>query len=528
MANIKLNNLSFYYTSPYKLIFQNLNLTINVEWKCGLVGKNGRGKTTLLKLLKRDLEPSIGEINIPIKVSYFPFKIEKKYTLTYDILKNLIAPFSDMEKKMDYLLQNKNINEYGEVLEKYTFLNGFIIDTLIEKEFNKMGLKLELLKRPYETLSSGEKTKIMIIAMFLRKDNYLLIDEPTNHLDISSREQLGKYLSKKKNFLVVSHDRYFLDLCIDHIISINKSNVKLLNTNYSELEYNLKLEEDFEKKKNEKIEKKVKNLKEALIRSKVWANNREKDKFKKYHPDTSIIDKGYVGGKAKKLMKMSKNFELNIQKNIEEQKGLLKNVEKNYELKIFNSNKIPNKLLQIYNLNVEYGNNTILKNFNLTLYKKERIAIFGKNGSGKTTLLKAIFNEINIKSGNIYKPKFINFSRVEQVSNWEDTTLYEYIQKKQINENKFRQILGNFEVRGEILDKQAKEFSDGEKKKIDLCLSIVDPVTVLIWDEPLNYIDIPTRLKLEKAILKYEPTMIFIEHDRYFIENIATKIIEIK
>lgn len=522
MSKIIINNITFYYTSPYKLIFENLNMNIDSNWKTGIVGRNGRGKTTLLKLIQNILLPQKGDIKNPFNTFIFPFETDYNNKTVFDFIKNNVAPFDKWEKQMLTYTNNpnkENLTKFSEIQEKFIQNGGYEIESMIFKEINEMSFPQEILTREINTLSAGELTRIMIIILFLKNNNFPLIDEPTNHLDIIGRETLANYLKQKKGYILVSHDRYFLDLCIDHIISINKSDVRINKCNYSEWEYNMKLELETEKKKKAKILSEIKSLKKAAQNSRKWSNKKESEK-------APHSDKGAIGAQAAKLMKSAINFEKRIEKNISSKENLMKNEEKNYDIKILNDSKIPSNILEIIDLKIKYDNNTILENFNMHLSKGDRIALLGKNGSGKTSIIKAILNEIDY-FGEIILPEFIKISISRQIPFWNKGLLKNHITKTNINELKFREVLGNFNVRGDIWNKPLENFSEGERKKIELCRSILEPVMLLIWDEPMNYIDIPTREKIEQSIIKHEPTILFIEHDKYFIENIATKVIEL-
>ena len=521
MKNFIFENVTFYYTSPYKVIFENLNLTIDCNWKTGLIGRNGRGKTTMLNLLQKKLFPQIGNIHHSKECFLFPYQADENFDTVYKFLKNNTAPFDFWEKEMEKLTKNptkENLEKYGEIQELFTNHNGYIIDSLIEKELYDMKLENSILTRDLKTLSGGEKTKIQIILLFLKQNIFPLIDEPTNHLDIKGREILSDYLNKKTGFILVSHDRFFLDSCVDHIISINKSDIRINQSTYSQWEENMTLELNFEKKRNEKIKSNIKKLNEASRRSRKWSDSKESEK-------AAHTDKGAIGAQSARLMKQAINFEKRIDKNIEEKSSLLKNLEKDYDLKIFNHPKTPSTLIDIKDLTIKYDANVILKNFSMTLNKGDRVAITGKNGSGKTSIFKALLNQITYE-GKIIFPDFIIFSLAKQIPEWNTGLLKNHVEKY-FEENKFREILACLNVRGDIWEKPLENFSEGERKKIEICKSIINPVMLLMWDEPLNYLDIPTRQKIQEAIIKYSPTMIFIEHDKYFTEKVATQIIEI-
>lgn len=220
---ISINNLTFSYDTNYENIFDNVSFNIDTDWKLGFIGRNGRGKTTFLNLLLGKYKYS-GTIIHNVSFDYFPFDIDNNIVVL-DAIKNIIAPFSKWESEMEMLLKyntEEALKQYSDTLQQYTDNDGYIIEELIIKEINKLKINQSILKQTFNTLSNGERTKLMLVALFLKKNNFLLIDEPTNHLDLEGRRLISNYLSSKKGFILVSHDRQFIDDTVDHILSINK------------------------------------------------------------------------------------------------------------------------------------------------------------------------------------------------------------------------------------------------------------------------------------------------------------------
>ena len=528
MAEIIIDNITFFYETPYKMIFQDLNLRIDTMWKTGLIGRNGRGKTTLLNIIQKKLDVQKGRIINNIDCVYFPYQNFNPDADTFSVIKNAVAPYELMEKEMEELLSKndeKSILRYMEVLNSYQAAGGYEIDSEILKEAQSIGIGAEILNRPFCTLSGGEKTRSLLISVFLKKGSYALIDEPTNHLDMKGREILGEYLKSKSGFLMISHDRYFLDLCVDHIITINKSQVEVMQGNYSDWEYNFTNRLKMEEKQNEKLTREIRSLQGASSLYRQLSGSKEKEKYKGSQSDTSMTDRGFVGAKSAKLAKQAVNFEKRISRNIEQKKELLTDTEKLYELKLLKEEKSPSAVLDIYDLSLKLGEKEILKNFSLSVKKGERIAITGRNGCGKTSLFNCITGEIDNYSGEIFFPKYIRIMRSYQVPRWQQGYLKDNIIRTGVDETVFRNVMGILGVSGDIFLKPLQEFSEGERKKIDLCRTLIEPSSLLLWDEPLNYLDIASRELLEQTILKFEPTILFIEHDRYFIENVAQRVI---
>ena len=485
---INISNLTFCYDGSYDDIFKNLSISIDTDWRIGLVGRNGKGKTTLLKLLMNEYEYS-GTINAPVSFDYFPFNVENKELDTLDVLLQI----------------NSQVYEW-EVLREFSFLD----------------LKEEILYRKFNTLSNGEQTKALLSILFLKQNGFLLIDEPTNHLDIEARKVVAKYLKSKKGFILVSHDREFLDESVNHILAINKNNVELQKGNYSSYEYNKKLVDNFEIKQNDKIKKDIKRLDNSKKNIAIWSDKIEASKI-----GNGSVDRGFIGHKAAKMMKRSKNVEKRIDKYIEEKNSLLKNIDISEDLKIHCLEYYKDELIKLNNIQIFYDNNEILSNINFTVNSGDRLFLIGKNGTGKSSLLKLIMGEnINYK-GNVNIGKNLKISYVFQdVSNLKGS-LKDYINKFNINETLFKTVLRKLDFSRDMFDKNLETYSQGQKKKVLISKSLAEEAHLYIWDEPLNYIDILSREQIENLILKFKPTIIFVEHDSRFIENVATKIINI-
>ena len=291
MSLISVNNLTFGYDGSLKNIFENVSFNIDTDWKLGLIGRNGKGKTTFLKLLLGKYEYQ-GAISKNVEFDYFPFEVKNKERMAIEIV-NEIAP---------------NVEDWE-----------------IIRELNLLNTDTEVLYRSFNLLSGGEQIKILLISLFLKGNNFLLIDEPTNHLDIETRNNLVNYLEKKKGFILVSHDRNFLDKVVNHIISINNTNIEIQQGNFSSWKENKNRQDNFEKIQNERLQKDINRLEIASKNCAKWSNEAEKTKNKKYNSETTI-DKGYIGHKADKMMKKSKVMEQRIEKVINEKTNLLKNI----------------------------------------------------------------------------------------------------------------------------------------------------------------------------------------------------------
>ncbi len=523
MSIIVLDSVSFYYPDSEDALIENLNLNLESSWKLGLVGRNGRGKTTLLKLISRVLKPVSGTLKCELETSIFPFKPGNSNLSVIEVIKESVAPYSFWEKRMEELLSasdEKGIAEFGEIQEKYASANGYKIDSIVKKELHLLGMEEEIAERRFSSLSNGEQTRALIISLFLRKDSFALIDEPTDNLDMNGREALGEYLSGKNGFILATHDRELLDKCVDHILSLNKSDVSLTAGNYAQWKHNTDIELEFERRKNENLKKEIKSLETSAKRSRGWSVNKEKEKI-------GAFDKGFISHKSAKLMKRALAIEKRIESKISEKKMLLANREYKHLLKLESEGKSPERILSVQNVTIILEGKVVVQNVSFEVNRGERVALLGCNGSGKSTVLRAINKEIIVAEGSIFFPAHLKICNSRQSPSWTSGYISDYLQSEKIDETRFRQIMGAMGAWGEIFERPLETFSKGQLKKVELCKSFLNPCDLIIWDEPLNYLDIESREQIEELILSYQPTILFTEHDSMFVENIATKIVNL-
>ncbi len=486
MSMIKVENLTFAYPKSYDNIFENVTFQIDTDWKLGFTGRNGRGKTTFLNLLLDKYEYS-GKIISSVQFDYFPYPVADKSRLTMDVLSEVCPLAEEWE---------------------------------LYRELSYLEVEGDVLFRSFETLSKGEQTKVLLAALFLNEGHFLLIDEPTNHLDVKARQMVSAYLKKKKGFILVSHDRHFLDGCVDHILSINRSNIEVQSGNFSSWMENFERRQANESAQNERLQKDIKRLKAAAGRAAEWSSRVEKSKVGAY-------DKGYVGHKAAKMMKRSKTAEDRQFKAIEQKSELLKNTERAGDLKIIPLPYHSDRLLTLNNVVVSYSDKTVCNAVTFEVRQGDRIALDGKNGCGKSSILKLLVGEDISHTGTITIGSNLVISYVPQDTSHLKGTLADFAYNSSIEESLFKAVFYQLGVEQTQLEKDISDFSDGQKKKVLLARSLCQSANLYVWDEPLNFIDVYARIQLEKLIDEYSPTMIFVEHDKMFRDKVATKLIEI-
>lgn len=491
MSLISVTNLTFAYEGSYDNIFENVSFQLDTNWKLGFTGRNGRGKTTFLQLLLGKY-PYSGRISASVAFAYFPYEVADPSQNTMDVLESICPDLFYWQ---------------------------------IAKELAALEVDEEILYRPFMTLSKGEQTKALLAVLFLKENSFLLIDEPTNHLDMHGRSAVSRYLRTKKGFLLVSHDRAFLDDCIDHILSINKTNIEVQKGNFSSWFLNKERQDQFEQEQNDRLKKDIRRLESAARQSKTWADKVESTKIGAI-PDRDKYPCGgrdYIGEQSRRMQQRRKNLERRQQNAIAEKSQLLQNVEKAEELKIWQLDHHASILAEAKDVSIAYGGQPVCAGVSFSVAKGDRIALRGKNGSGKSSLLKLLLGEDIPHTGTVKLAKDMKISYVPQDTAGLAGNLTDYARQWEIDETLFKTILRKLDFARVQFEKDMAQLSAGQKKKVLLARSLSEQAHLYIWDEPMNYIDVLSRIQLETLLQSYQPTILFVEHDKVFCEKIATK-----
>ena len=488
MSMIRVENLTFSYPSSYDTIFDNVTFQIDTDWKLGFVGRNGKGKTTLLNLFLGKYEYR-GKIISSVQFDYFPYPVSDKKRMTEDILYE-VCPLAEEWELM--------------------------------RELSYLDVSADVLWRRFETLSNGEQTKVLLAALFLNENHFLLIDEPTNHLDTNAREKVAAYLKKKKGFILVSHDRRFLDGCVDHILSLNRTTIEVQSGNFSSWMENFQRQQEFETAQNERLKKDIGRLQRAAQRTSVWSDRIEASKY-----GNGPVDRGYLGHKAAKMMKRSKTIETRQQQAIEQKSALLKNAETVDTLKIHPLTYHSDLLVSFSDVSVIYDSTKVCEPIFFEIHQGERVVIDGKNGSGKSSLLKLLLNYPIEHTGTVAIGSGLIISYVPQDTSHLNGNLSKFAEKNNLDESLFKAILRKMDFERVQFGKNMEDFSGGQKKKVLIAKSLCEQAHLYVWDEPLNFIDVYSRMQIEHLIKQFAPTMLLVEHDIAFREAIATKVVKL-
>ena len=484
------------------------------EGECvGIMGRNGCGKTTLFRLLTGELFPDEGEIMIASgkrlglisQIPHYPqgYTVEDVLRSAYAQLEALHKKMQQLESKLTASAPQALLDEYDRLSNAYMVGGGYEQDTRVDKICNGLGIPKAMREQLFDKLSGGEKTRVNLGRLLLEKTDILLLDEPTNHLDLKSVEWLEDYIHKfKGTVLTISHDRYFLDRVVQRIIEISAGKAEFYSGNYSF--YLQEKQERFDRqlKQYEQEQAKLQQLGYTVERMKGWGiNNRVL-----YRRAMSI---------QHRMDRMRKTERPTKEKTLRARFG-----EKEFH---------GDEVLSVKNMSKAFGDRVLFSDIELRVGGGERIALLGDNGTGKTTFIRSLLGEIpcegKIKFGpsvkSAYLPQVIHFSHPER--SLYDTMLYE----KKCTPQSARDRLGAFLFSGEDVFKTVGTLSGGEQSRLRLCMLMDEKINLLILDEPTNHLDVASREWVECAIDEYEGTLIFVSHDRYFVDKFATRVWEL-
>ena len=514
MIDISVKNLVKSYDVDVNLI-DGLSFDIQEGERVAILGRNGAGKSTLFKILTGEIDYDTGKINIApgkrmgliSQIPHYPpeYTVEDVLRSAFRDLQNIKKKLRALEEQMAQQTSPEILRQYDDLSNRFTAGGGYEMDVEADKTCNGLGIPSDMRERLFCELSGGEKTRVNLARLLLEKTDILLLDEPTNHLDLKSVEWLEDYILRfKGTVLAISHDRYFLDRVIDRVIELRGGRAEFYSGNYSFYVEEKQARYELQLKQYEQEQAKLKQLGYTVERMKGWGiNNRSM---------------------YRRAMSIQHRME-RIEKTERPQK------EQTLSVRFAEKSFYGDEVLKIKDLSKKFGDRTLFSNVDLLIEGGQRIAFLGDNGTGKSTFLKIILGEEPPTTGRLrfgpsvkwaYLPQIIHFSHPER--SLLDTMLYE----KNCTTQMARDRLGSFMFRGEDVFKPVSSLSGGEQSRLRLCMLMDEKINLLILDEPTNHLDIASREWIEAALEEYEGTLLFVSHDRYFVDRFATRIWELK
>ena len=509
MVDISVKNLTKFFTIGDNIL-ENLSFEVQ-EGECLVIlGRNGCGKTTLFKILTGEMDYDDGEVYVnPNKrlglisqIPVFPegYTVEDVLRSAFEDLMNIRRKMEKLEKDMLYFASSEQLAEYDRLSNRFESGGGYEMDVEVDKICNGLGITADQRNQLFDSLSGGEKTRVNLARLLLEKTDILLLDEPTNHLDLKNVEWLEGYINAfKGTVLAISHDRYFIDQVADRVMEIVDGHGEFYSGNYTFYIDEKQARFDLQMKQYQQEQAKLKQLGYTLERMKGWGTNNR--------------------AMYRRAMSIQHRME-RIQKT--ERPKTEKTMKANFGEKDFSGDVV----FKMKNVSKGFGDRTLFSDVELLVEAGERIALLGDNGTGKSTFIKCLLGEEGCE-GKIqfgptvkwgYLPQTIHFEHPERTLY--DTMLYE----KNCTPQTARDRLGAFMFSGEDVFKTVGNLSGGEKSRLRLCMLMDEIINLLILDEPTNHLDIASREWVEAAIEEFEGVLLFVSHDRYFIEKFAERV----
>lgn len=542
MLSVRGTSISFCYPGAVASVFAGLDFCISPESRIGLVGPNGCGKTTLLKLLTAELRGYSGELmasdlraaTLPQQLDFFPGQTGRSYVA------GLHPEIQRIGDEIRLLEQQPGGEEdavrIATLYADYGELGGFELEAVVARLADEFGLDQELLDRPAISLSGGEKTKLALLRLLTVSPGLLLLDEPTNHLDVQTLEWLEGYLARSKiAYLVISHDRRFLDQCCNEIWELKNGSLSVYSGNYS----------FFRAQKEQALQRQIEDAEQAarqISRLKAAAGKvrNDADSIENFKPARSISKNGRVcqrdEGSGKALLRTQNKqraatvLEKRLQRTIEKAEAERPFIEKKRSISFAPSRLKNSTVLRVEELRKIFAQKVVLSGFNLIVNNGDRLAVVGANGSGKTTLLRILAGLETASAGSVsWAPDAITgyYAQEFEQLDPELTILEQVLQGDLQQQTRARTILGCLKLEKDKVNQQIKTLSIGEKSKTALArLLFVEP-DVLLLDEPTNHLEIDAREALEEALEGFSGTLIFVSHDRYFVDRLARSVKEL-
>ena len=500
-------------------ILENISFTINEGDKVGIIGVNGTGKTTLFKVISGIYGYDSGDIYTSKDCEIGYLEQNTNFVSSNTILEEVLEVFDDLIKMENNLRDlelkisqessnpesssiEKLMTTYSDLLEEFSNLNGYGYKSEAKGVLKGLGFNDEDMDKPISILSGGEKTRVLLGKLLLKKPTLLLLDEPTNHLDSEAIEWLEFFLKQYKGTVVlISHDRYFLDQVVNRVFEIHNKKLKSYNGNYSDFVKASALDKIIEQKNYENQQRELKKQEESIERLKAYGREKHLKRAR---------------SKEKMLAKVDV---------LDRPDGERKKARIEFNPAVVSGNDV----LQIRDVSMGYGERILFKDLNLDIYREEKVALIGANGIGKSTLFKIIMDEIVPLTGAIKFGTNVNvsyFHQEQKTLNLDNTIIDEiWNNNTHLTQTSIRSMLGAFLFEGEDVFKRISTLSGGERARVAILKLILSNSNFLLLDEPTNHLDIDSKEVLEEALLGYTGTIFTISHDRYFLNTIIDKIL---
>jgi ATP-binding cassette subfamily F protein 3 len=537
MNIISLTDIAYNYTLGEANLFEKVRLDINWGDRIGLIGPNGCGKTTLLRIIAGELKPMSGAVARPkehVEQGYLRQETTESFQGSlFDYVFSVLAEAFEAKRARDALEEELGKSrdtspdlglKYSTADETFNSLRGPELIRNVKATLSGLGFAESQFTQPFNSLSGGEKTKASLARLLLKKPDFLILDEPTNHLDRDSLQWLEQYLRNfPGTYLLVSHDRFFLDRTVDRILDLRRGQLKEYKGNYSFYREQRDAEIERQRELFEQRRKKVRKLKAESQRRKVWSARKEKEKI------GAKKEKGFISHRAAKLAKRAKAVEKRI-----EQAERIEKVEKPFEekkisLKFPSFKESSKAVLTVADLAKSFGEKELFSDLSFTVSRGENLCILGPNGSGKTTLLRIILGQEKPDAGQARLGHNVRIGYYDQERATLDSqkTILEETVESDISCDQawVRTVLGALMLRGDSVYKKIRDLSEGEKGKVCIAKLLVCGANFLMLDEPTNHLDIDAREAVENALTQYPGTILFVSHDRFFIERLAKQTI---
>ncbi|MCR8745754.1 ABC-F family ATP-binding cassette domain-containing protein [Romboutsia lituseburensis] len=500
-------------------ILENVSFTVNEGDKVGIIGVNGTGKTTLFKVISGIYGYDSGDIYTSKDCEIGYLEQNTNFHSNNTIFEEVLEVFKDLIDMESYLRNleikiaeesanpnssqlEKIMNEYSHKLEEFSELNGYGYKSEAKGVLKGLGFSDEDMDKPISILSGGEKTRVLLGKLLLKKPTLLLLDEPTNHLDSDAIEWLEVFLKQYRGTVIlISHDRYFLDQVVNRVFEIHNKKLKTYNGNYSDFVKLSAVEKEIEKKKFEDQQKDIKKQEESIERLKAYGREKHLKRARSKEKALSKVDV------------------------LDKPDGDRKRARIEFNPSVTSGNDV----LQVRDVSMRYGERILFKDLNLDIYRGEKVALIGANGIGKSTLFKIIMNELQPLCGNIKFGTNVNvsyFHQEQKTLNLDNTIIDEIWENNtHLTQTTLRSMLGAFLFEGEEVFKKISTLSGGERARVAILKLILSNANFLLLDEPTNHLDIDSKEVLEEALSGYTGTIFTISHDRYFLNTVVDKVL---